>query len=155
MNSVHYVFWTDLCSSWSLYSISLSYGCVRIRVYISFWYRKIILRQPVYPWQWQWSHVNWIYQKMKQLWAQFSLDVLGRIANCLMRPLLLKMISSLWHTRWCPHLPPRSGVWGEYFYYIISPTSPQFCNCDNCKCNQWQKMPFQQLKEILSPNSIS
>ena len=99
--------------------------------------QKFFLRQPVYPWQWQWTHINWIYQKLKHLWAQFCLDVSGRIANCLMRPLLLKMISSLWHTRWCSHLTPRSGVSGEFFYYIIPPTSPPFCNCDNCKCNQW------------------
>ena len=63
--------------------------------------QNFFLRQPVYPWQWQWTHINWIYQKLKHLWAQFCLDVSGRIANCLMRPLLLKMISSLWHTRWC------------------------------------------------------
>ena len=99
--------------------------------------QNFFLRQPVYPWQWQWTHINWIYQKLKHVWAQFCLDVSGRIANCLMWPLLLKMISSLWHTRWCSHLTPRSGVSGEFFYYIIPPTSPPFCNCDNCKCNQW------------------
>ena len=109
----------------------------RLKIDISFWYRIFFLRQPVYPWQWQWTHINWIYQKLKHLWVQFCLDVSGRIANCLMRPLLLKMISSLWHTRWCSHLTPRSGVSGEFFYYIIPPTSPPFCNCDNCKCNQW------------------
>ena len=37
----------------------------------------------------------------------------------------------------CSHLTPRNGVSGEFFYFIIPPTSPPFCNCDNCKCNQW------------------
>ena len=43
--------------------------------------------------------LNWIYLKIGHFWAEFWVGNFGGIVNCLMRPLPLKMVSTLRHTR--------------------------------------------------------